>query len=119
MAEKQRQREQEIEERLRKSSDGPARHSDLNGGGSGSDSRTSAAAPAASAAPPPGKYVPKFKQQLDNSGQGPTPDSMQWGNGRADERSQPSDRWRSDDRRPTYGFGGGSGSRSSWSSSRR
>lgn len=119
IAEKQRQREQEIEERLRKSSEGPARHSDLNGGGSGSDSRTSATAPAASAGPPPGKYVPKFKQRLDNSGQGPTPDSMQWGNGRADERSQPSDRWRSDDRRPTYGFGGGSGSRSSWSSSSR
>lgn len=121
MAEKQRQREQEIEERerLRKSSDGPARQSDLSGGGNEYDSRTSAAAPAATAAPSPGKYVPKFKQRLDNSGQGPASDTVQWGNGQADERYQPSDRWRSDDRRPTYGFGGSSSSRSSWSSSRR
>ncbi|KAL3515996.1 hypothetical protein ACH5RR_022898 [Cinchona calisaya] len=122
IAEKQRRREQELEERERmrreailgRSNEGPVRPSDLNGGGCQSDSGTAAApeaaaaAAATTAAPSTGKYVPKFKQRLDNSGQAPAPDSDRWGNGR------------SDDRRPTYGFGGGgSGSRSSWSSSRR
>lgn len=130
IAEKQRQREQELEERERlrreailgSSSESPVRPSDLIGGGHQSDSGTAAApaaAATATAALSTGKYVPKFKQRLDNSGQAPPPESDRWGNGRADERSQPSDRWRNDDRQPTYGFGSGSGSRSSWSSSRR
>lgn len=79
-----------------------------------------AAAPAAAAAAASntGRYVPKFlREKTEGPGGAPPPEPDRWGSrGRPDDRySQPGDRWRSDDRRPSA-FGGGS--RSTWSSSR-
>lgn len=116
IAEKQRQREQELEEKERlrreailgRSSEGPLRP-DSTGVVRPSDSgpaptAETAADAAETAASAPAKYVPKFKLRLDNSGQASAPDSERWGNGRPDDR-QPSDRPRG------YGFGSGSSSR--------
>ena len=71
---------------------------------------------AATAAPPPssGKYVPKFRRpNAEASAQTPPPEPDRWASRQDDrDRDRPSqlgDRWRS----------GGSGSRSTWSSSRR
>lgn len=70
---------------------------------------------AAAAAPAAGKYVPRHLRGIvDAPGQAPPPETDRWsGTG-----SKPDDRpsWR-DERKPTS-FGG-SGSRTSWSSSRR
>lgn len=77
-----------------------------------------AAAAAAAAASNTGRYVPKFlREKTEGPGGAPPPEPDRWGSrGRPDDRySQPGDRWRSDDRRPSA-FGGGS--RSTWSSSR-
>ncbi|GMH20517.1 hypothetical protein Nepgr_022358 [Nepenthes gracilis] len=131
IAEKQRQRERELDEkeRIRREQlrgrsteptimpSGPlgAAHPDLG-----------IIAPAAAApSPAPGKYVPRFKRQSEGAAaQAPTPEPDRWGSGRHDDR--PSDRWRSDDSR-SFGsgsrderrpFGGGGSSRSTWSSSR-
>uniref|UniRef100_A0A5B6YH07 Eukaryotic translation initiation factor 3 subunit A n=1 Tax=Davidia involucrata TaxID=16924 RepID=A0A5B6YH07_DAVIN len=131
IAEKQRKRELELEERERqrreallgRSGEGLSRPSELPGGSRPLESGSAAPAAAAAAAAPapaPGRYVPKFLQrQAENSGQAPPAEPDRWGSRRQDDRtSQPSDRWgRSDDRRPSFG-GAGSGSRSSWSSSR-
>ncbi|KAL3728396.1 hypothetical protein ACJRO7_033046 [Eucalyptus globulus] len=77
-----------------------------------------AAAAATAAASNSGRYVPKFlREKTEGPGGAPPPEPDRWGSrGRPDDRySQPGDRWRSDDRRPSA-FGGGS--RSTWSSSR-
>lgn len=123
IAEKQRQRERELEEKEKK------RKEEILG-------KTTAAAPkpaepaavarplepvptaaAATAAPTPGKYVPPSRlkrQQGEGAGQAPPPETDRWvGGSRPDDRASPgNDRWR-----PSFG-GGGSTSRSSWSSSR-
>uniref|UniRef100_A0A5B6YHZ3 Eukaryotic translation initiation factor 3 subunit A n=1 Tax=Davidia involucrata TaxID=16924 RepID=A0A5B6YHZ3_DAVIN len=142
IAEKQRKRELELEERERqrreallgRSGEGLSRPSELPGGSRPLEAGSATPAPAAAAAAPsPAKYVLRFRrQQTENSGQAPPaePDRWgssrqappaepdRWGSSRQDDRmSQPSDRWRSDDRRPSFG-GGGSGPRSSWSSSK-
>lgn len=108
IAEIQRQREQEIEER-RKANEGLARPSEVSGG-----SRPLEAAPAptaapaaAAAAPTPGKYVPRFRRA---EGQAPPPEPDRWGSGRQDDRALPppgGDRWR-----------GSGGQRQSWGASR-
>ncbi|XP_038894202.1 eukaryotic translation initiation factor 3 subunit A-like [Benincasa hispida] len=122
IAEKQMQRERELEEkeRLRKES--------LFGGGrsadapaapasrpleSGTAAPAAAAAAAAAAAPSPGKYVPRFRRTEGSTTTAPPPESDRWGSSRPDNRPSQPDSWRSDDRRPAFGS-----SRSSWSSSR-
>ncbi|XP_008809196.2 eukaryotic translation initiation factor 3 subunit A-like [Phoenix dactylifera] len=118
IAERQRQRERELEEkeRLRRESllvrtaEPPSRPADAVSG-----LRPSEPIAAASSA---GKYVPKFRQRADSLQAAP-PEPDRWG--RQDDRlPQSSDRWRSDDRRPSYGGGGSKfpSSSSSWSSSR-
>lgn len=128
IAEKQRQRERELEEKERqrreallgRSTDGPSRPSEPVGS---RPSEPVATAPAAAAAatgagapPAAGKYVPRFRRP-EVSAQAPPAEPDRWGSSRQDDRtSQPSDRWRSDDRKPSFGAGGGS--KSTWSSSR-
>lgn len=128
IAEKQRQRERELEEKERqrreallgRSTDGPSRPSEPVGS---RPSEPVATAPAAAAAatgagapPAAGKYVPRFRRP-EVSAQAPSAEPDRWGSSRQDDRtSQPSDRWRSDDRKPSFGAGGGS--KSTWSSSR-
>ncbi|KAI7740213.1 hypothetical protein M8C21_008366 [Ambrosia artemisiifolia] len=138
IAERQRKREQELEERerLRKEAilrgtpiDVPTKlPSDLPGAGSAAPA---AAAPAAAAAPSEsaaggGKYVPRFRRGGATApAQAPAPAQPdRWGSARPDDRAAPpsSDKWGSgkqDDRpapatdkwRPS--FGGGSGARTS------
>ncbi|XP_042491629.1 eukaryotic translation initiation factor 3 subunit A-like [Macadamia integrifolia] len=120
IAEKQRQRERELEEKerlrrealLARSVEPPLRSAEppvvVH--------QTEPVAAAAAAAPNPGKYVPRFKRdKVDASGVAPSSEPDRWG--RHDDRPpQSSDRWRSDDRRS---FSGSGGARSStWSSSR-
>lgn len=109
IAEIQRQREQEIEER-RKASEGLARP-ELTGGSRPLEAPPApTAAPAAAAATPtPGKYVPRFRRA---EGQAPPPEPDRWGSGRQDDRAPPpgGDRWR--------GGGSSGGQRQSWGSSR-
>lgn len=97
MAEKQRLREQEIEER-RRASEGLARPSDGSRTSVAAVAAPAAAAAAVATAPTPGKYVPKFRR---GGGEAPPPAEPQPSN----------DRWRND-RRP---FGG---TAPRWSSSR-
>lgn len=147
-AERQRRREQELEERerlrkeaiLRGTTDVPARPSELPGTGSIAPAAAAAApAPAAtaSAAPAANKYVPKFRRS-ETSGQaplpaeperwgsgrhddrGPPPSNDRWSSGRQDDRgAPPSDRWRSDDRRSSFGNSSAASGAKPWSSSRR
>lgn len=109
IAEIQRQREQEIEER-RKASEGLARP-ELSGGSRPLEAppAPTVAPAAAAAAPAPGKYVPRFRRA---EGQAPPPEPDRWGSGRQDDRAPPpgGDRWR--------GGGSGGGQRQSWGSSR-
>ncbi|KAK7245252.1 hypothetical protein RIF29_40088 [Crotalaria pallida] len=119
IAEKQRQREREIEEKERK------RREELLGRTTESAFKpseplarppesVSAAPAAAAAAPASGKYVPKFRRGLtEGAGAAPPPETDRW-----NSSSRPDgDRWRSgDDRRPA--FGSGSRASSTWSSSR-
>lgn len=107
IAEIQRQREQEIEER-RKASEGLSRPSELSGGSRPLEAppAPTAAPAAAAAAPTPGKYVPRFRRA---EGQAPPPEPDRWGSGRQDDRTLPppgGDRWR------------GGGQRQSWGASR-
>lgn len=133
IAEKQRQRERELEERERirreailgKSSDSHPSHVT---GASDSGTTTApklgtvdAAAPAPAPAPEPEpsspaptKYVPRFRR-LENNGKPEAAEPDRRAGNRTDDRSRPGDRWRTDDRPPSFG----SSSRSSWSSSRR
>lgn len=120
IAEKQRQRERELEEKERQRREAllgraaepapPARPLE-----SGSAAAVApAAAAAAAAAPNPGKYVPKFRRErTESTGAAPPPETDRWSNSRPD-----GDRWRGDDRRTSFGSGGGSRSSSTWSSSR-
>ncbi|KAK9277106.1 hypothetical protein L1049_006645 [Liquidambar formosana] len=133
IAEKQRQRERELEEkeRLRREallgrSTEPPRTSDLPVGArplepvAAAPPNAIAPAAAAASAPARAKYVPPKlrRERTEGSGQAPPAESDRWGSSRQDDRmSQPSDRWRSDDRRPTFG-GSGSSRSSTWSSSR-
>ncbi|XP_041017495.1 eukaryotic translation initiation factor 3 subunit A-like [Juglans microcarpa x Juglans regia] len=136
IAEKQRQRERELEEKERKrresllgrSSNGFSEptvgsHPLEPGAVAPAAAATTASAAAAAAttasdaAATAGKYVPKFRRErTEDSGQAPPPEPDRWGSSRQDDpTSQPSDRWRMEDRRPSFG---GSSSRSTWSSSR-
>lgn len=79
---------------------------------------------AAAAAVPPaaaagGKYVPRFRRDKpEGSGAAPPPEPDRWG--RSDDRpSQPGDRWRGEDRRQPSLSGAATGSKTTWSSSRR
>ncbi|CAL0310425.1 unnamed protein product [Lupinus luteus] len=120
IAEKQRQREQELEEKERK------RREELLGRTTEAALKTSEplarppdsvyaapAAAAASAAPTAGKYVPKFRRErTEGTGAAPPPETDRW------SKPDSGDRWRSgDDRRPSA-FGSGSRASSTWSSSR-
>ncbi|KAF5746717.1 eukaryotic translation initiation factor 3 subunit A [Tripterygium wilfordii] len=103
---KQRERELEEKERLRReallgrSTDGPSRLSEAR------PLETGAAA-AAAPAPGPGKYVPRFRRErVDGGGQAPPPEQDRWGSRSDDRPPQSSDRWRSDDRKPSYGSKG-------------
>lgn len=70
---------------------------------------------AASAAPAPGKYVLRhLRGKVDAAPQAPPPESDRWGSSGSKSDDRPS--WR-DERKPSS-FGS-SGSRTSWSSSRR
>ncbi|KAL5565941.1 hypothetical protein UlMin_029105 [Ulmus minor] len=128
IAEKQRQRELEVEEKARQmreavltgAADRPseispaARPVELPPAATPIPVAAAAsAAPAAAAPSASGKYVPRFRRSTEPAAPAPEPD--RWGSSRPDP---PSDRWRSssDDRRPSA-FGG-AGSRSTWSSSR-
>lgn len=121
MAEKQRQRERELDEKERlrrealhgKPTEAPPKAAELPPGGRPLESGAPAAA-AAAVAPAPGKYVPKFKREGPGLASSAEPD--RWG--KQEDRAAPAgDRWRGDDRRS--GFGGATGPRSStWSSSR-
>ncbi|KAF7818517.1 Eukaryotic translation initiation factor 3 subunit A [Senna tora] len=120
MAEKQRQRERELEEKERQRREallGRSTEATLKPSEPPRTLDTGSAAPAAAAAPSsaPGKYVPKFRRERTEGTAPPPPDNDRWTN--AGSR-QDGDRWRSDDRRPAFGAGGGSRSSSSWSSSR-
>lgn len=134
IAEKQRQRERELEEKERKrresllgrSSNGLSEptvgsHPLEPGAVAPATATTTASAAAATtasaAAATAGKYVPKFRRErTEDSGQAPPSEPDRWGSSRQDDpTSQPSDRWRTEDRRPSFG---GGGSRSTWSSSR-
>ncbi|KAK6911617.1 Proteasome component (PCI) domain [Dillenia turbinata] len=126
IAEKQRQRELELEEKERsrresllwRSSDSAPRPSETPTGGrlvEPAPAAPAAVAAVAAAAPTPGKYVPRYRR-TEGSGQAPPMESDRWGSRYEDRTSQSTDRWRNDDRRPSFGSGGGS--RSTWSSSR-
>ncbi|OIS97941.1 PREDICTED: eukaryotic translation initiation factor 3 subunit A-like [Nicotiana attenuata] len=122
IAEKQRQRERELDEKkrlereeiLRKSTPVLPKPAEPSIVGRPAEAGGSAPA-AAAAAPAPAKFVPRFRREkIDGAGQTPPPETDRWGSGsRPDDR--PSDRWR-DERKPPS-FGGGS--RTSWSGSRR
>lgn len=132
IAEKQRQRERELEEKERlrreallgRSTEAFSNPSEPPAGTRPSEPPAAVAVTAANndgaAAPPPstGKYVPRFLrlQKQEGSAQAPPPEPDRWTSRQDSRRSPPpGDRWRSgDDRRPTFG----SGSRSTWSSSR-
>ncbi|KAI4349281.1 hypothetical protein L6164_009890 [Bauhinia variegata] len=121
IAEKQRLREQELEEKERKrreeiftrpteagpaSAAAPVRPSEAG-------SAAAPAAAAAAAAPSQGKYVPRFRRENpDASAPAATPpETDRW------TSSGPrtgGDSWRNDDRRSSFGGGGGAG-RSTWS----
>ncbi|XP_030459923.2 eukaryotic translation initiation factor 3 subunit A [Syzygium oleosum] len=131
IAEKQRQRERELEEKEKQWKEtilGPSRPVEPFPASNPVEpvaAAAAAAAPAAATAPAnPGRYVPKFlRERTEGPGAAPPPEADRWGGrGRQDDRfSQPSDRWRNDERRPSaFGSGGsgGGGSRSTWSSSR-
>lgn len=130
IAEKQRQRELELEEKaerqrrealLGRTNDAavkpvepPVRPLD-----SGSVAPAPApAAAAASAAPTPGIYVPpKFRRErAEGATPVAPPETDRW---TGNSSKQDGDSWRSETRRPAFGSGGGSRSSSSWSSSRR
>ncbi|XP_025883546.1 eukaryotic translation initiation factor 3 subunit A-like [Solanum lycopersicum] len=108
IAEKQRQRELELEEKKRLEREvvlGKSMPMSLEPSTIGRPSEAGATAPAATAAAPtPGKFVPRFRREkIDVAGQSPPPETDRWSSGgRRDERNS---------------FGGGS--RTSWSSSRR
>ncbi|KAI3754987.1 hypothetical protein L1987_54779 [Smallanthus sonchifolius] len=128
IAERQRKREQELEERerLRKEAilrgtpvDVPAKlPSDLPGPGSAAPAPApAAAAPAAAAAAGGGsKYVPRFRRGAPAEPAAPPASvpSDRWGSGKADDRGAPpaGDKWR-----PSFG-GSGGGTGKSWSSSK-
>lgn len=146
IAEKQRQRERELEEKERmrrqqllaneppaRPSEPPARPHPEAAPAAALAAAAAAAAPAApNAAPAPGKYVPRFLRGKTSDGPvsgggggqalAPAPEPERWG--RKDDR--PSDKWRTDDRRSSYGSGtgggsfgsGGGSSRPTWSSTR-
>ncbi|KAJ7977898.1 Eukaryotic translation initiation factor 3 subunit A [Quillaja saponaria] len=118
IAERQRQRELELEEKER------LRREALLRGSAEVSSRPNEPPPpdsrpvepvAAAPSPAPEKYVPRFRRS-EGSGQAPPPSEPdRWGRNRSDDRpSQPSDKWRSDDRRPSFG----GSPRSTWSSSK-
>ncbi|KAI9075681.1 hypothetical protein K1719_042378 [Acacia pycnantha] len=127
IAEKQRQRERELEEKAERQK----KEALFGRGGEAAvkplepSARTleagsaapAAAAAAAAAAPSSGKYVPKFRRERT---EGPSPaappETDRW---TTPSRPDGGDRWRSDDRRPAFGAGGGPRSSSTWSSSRR
>ncbi|CAK9188598.1 unnamed protein product [Ilex paraguariensis] len=125
IAEKQRQRELELEEKerrrkeeevFRKPTAAPPRPSEPSA--IAHPSEPVPVAPTA-AAPAPGKYVPRFKRDKGESlSQAPPLQADRWGSGgrQDDQASQESDRWR-DDRRPSFGSGGGA-LRSTWSYSK-
>eukprot|EP00268_Persea_americana_P000331 TRINITY_DN1011_c0_g1_i6.p1 TRINITY_DN1011_c0_g1~~TRINITY_DN1011_c0_g1_i6.p1 ORF type:complete len:966 (+),score=222.53 TRINITY_DN1011_c0_g1_i6:352-3249(+) len=127
IAEKQRQREWELEEkeRLRKESllgrslDVPLRQVEHANGARMPEPVAAVAAAAPAAGTTAGKYVPRFRRdKSEGSGAAPPPEPDRWG--RSDDRpSQPGDRWRGEDRRQPSLSGAATGSRPSWSSSRR
>ncbi|KAF5739893.1 eukaryotic translation initiation factor 3 subunit A [Tripterygium wilfordii] len=115
---KQRDLELEEKERLRKeallgrSTDGPSRFSESRPLETGAAAAAASSTPVAAPAPGPGKYVPRFRRErVDGGGQAPPPEPDRWGSRSDDRPPQSSDRWRSDDRKPSYGSKG-------WSSSR-
>lgn len=106
IAEKQRRREQEVEEK--RTSKALARYSELPVVSRPLETpATPEVAPVAPAvaAPAPGKYVPRFRQ----AAQAPPPEPDRWGSGRQNDQTPPpvGDRWR-----------GGGGQRQPWTSSR-
>ncbi|KAK7284215.1 hypothetical protein RJT34_18957 [Clitoria ternatea] len=118
IAEKQRQREKELEEKEKQRREAllgrpaepafPARPLE--------SPPAAPAAAAAAAAPNPGKYVPKFRRERSESGgAAPPPETDRRGGGSS---RQDGDRWRNEDRRTSFGSGGGSRSSSSWSRNR-
>ncbi|XP_042478901.1 eukaryotic translation initiation factor 3 subunit A-like [Macadamia integrifolia] len=127
IAEKQRKREKELEEKERlmresqlgRSAEPPTKSVEPPSGGRQPEPVAVAAA-AAAAPPSSGKYVPRFRRdRQEGSGGAPPPEPDRWS--RQDDRPpQSSDRWRSDDRREDRRplFGSGSSRSSTWSSSR-
>ncbi|XP_028765436.1 eukaryotic translation initiation factor 3 subunit A [Neltuma alba] len=124
--EKQRQRERELEEKAERQKkealfgrSGEAAVKPLEPPARPLEAGPTATAPAAAgaaAASAPGKYVPKFRRERAEVPNPAAPlEADRWTN----PSRQDGDRWRSDDRRPAFGAGGGSRSSSAWSSSRR
>nr|XP_016435220.1 PREDICTED: eukaryotic translation initiation factor 3 subunit A-like [Nicotiana tabacum] len=122
IAEKQRQRGRELDEKkrlereeiLRKSTSVLPKPAEPSTVGRPAEAGGSAPA-AAAAAPAPAKFVPRFRREkIDGAGQTSSPETDRWGSGsRPDDR--PSDRWRDERKAPSFG----GGSRTSWSGSRR
>ncbi|OAY42365.1 eukaryotic translation initiation factor 3 subunit A [Manihot esculenta] len=100
IAEKQRQRERELEEKeklrrealLGRTTDGPARPSELPAGSRPDLGAAAAPAPAPAAAPSSGKYVPRFRREKDISGQAPL-DSDRWSGGSSRQAPSDPERW--------------------------
>ncbi|XP_073037677.1 eukaryotic translation initiation factor 3 subunit A-like isoform X1 [Primulina eburnea] len=124
IAEKQRQRELELEEKEIKRRDELLRKSSSMFSKTETPALTHpadakpAVPVAVDATPSTGKYVPRFRMAAEGGGGQAPPTADKWSTGSRmdDHPPQQSDRWR-DDRRPSFG-GGGSSSRQSWSSTR-
>ncbi|KAL2344972.1 hypothetical protein Fmac_006257 [Flemingia macrophylla] len=121
IAEKQRQRESELEEKERQRREAllgraaepapPARPLESGSAAAPAAAAAAAAAPASN----PGKYIPRWKlNRNESTGGAPPPETERWSGSSRPEV----DRWRSDDRRTSFGSAGGSRSSSTWSSSR-
>lgn len=120
IAERQRQREQELDEKARlqreallnRATEPVVRAFEPPSGARHPEPVAAAAAPAAAAASS-GKYVPRFRRGGGESVAAPPPEADRWGSSRTEDRPPPAgDRWRRDDSR-------GGASRPTWSSSRR
>lgn len=119
IAEKQRQREMEAEEKFRLEKErilrGPTESPTRASEPAPAHSEATATAPAAAAASGAGKYVPRWKREAVSAAPAaaaPSSEGDKWG--KRDDKPT-ADRWRSDDRKSSFG---GGASRQTWSSSR-
>ncbi|XAR52665.1 hypothetical protein NMG60_11020847 [Bertholletia excelsa] len=121
--EEEARKHEEAERKRKEEAERRAKPSDLPTGAHPTEAGVAspAVAVAVAASATTGKYVPRFRREQANSRPGLSPEPDRWGSNRQDGRMSQShgDSWRSDDCRPSFGSGSGSGSRSCWTSSRR